>query len=302
MSDSQLANVLAMLASLPTDPDQPMADRRPGLDAFGDLFQVPEGCTVQPGQLGGVDCERHSHPAADPKAIILYVHGGGYCIGSSKSHRHMVARLAQHAGTLAVSLDYRLAPEVPFPGAVEDALTAYKALLDEGFEPGRIAISGDSAGGGLSVATAMAIRDAGLPQPAALYPISPWADLAQEGATCDSLAHKDPMLSRESLQAFADAYLGSIRPQTVPTASPLHGDLAGLAPMFIQVGGAEVLMSDSIRLAEKAGIAGGEVNLEIWPEMIHIWPIFFPMLDAGDNALRNGASFIRRKMSLQGKS
>jgi monoterpene epsilon-lactone hydrolase len=297
-SDTQLAGVLAMLASLPTDPNQSMQERRPGLDAFGDLFQVPEGCTVEAGSLGGVACEWHSHPAADPARVILYVHGGGYCIGSSKSHRHMVARLAQHAGTVAVSLDYRMAPEVPFPGAIDDALAAYKALLDQGFKPGCIAISGDSAGGGLSIATAMAIRDAGLSQPAALYPISPWADLAQEGATCDSLAHKDPMLSRESLQAFANAYLGSVRPQTVPTASPLHGDLGGLAPMFVQVGGAEVLMSDSIRLAEKVGVAGGEFSLEIWPDMIHIWPIFFPMLDAGDRALQAGAAFIRRKMSL----
>jgi acetyl esterase/lipase len=190
-----------------------------------------------------------------------------------------------------LALDYRLAPEHPFPAAVEDALKGYRYLLAQGLAPGDIAIAGDSAGGGLVVALLLAIRDAGLAQPACGWLISPWVDLEGIGGSMAALAAIDPLVQKESLLELAGHYLNGANPRT-PLAAPLYADLRGLAPMLIQVGAAETLLDDSIRLAGAAGAADVAVTLEVWPEMIHVWHVFHPQLAAGRRAISAGARFV----------
>jgi phosphinothricin tripeptide acetyl hydrolase len=196
---------------------------------------------------------------------------------------------------VALVPDYRLAPEHRFPAAVDDAVKAYRHLLGEGIEPGRIVIAGDSAGGGLTIAAAIAIRDSGLPQPGCLFAISPWANLGQSGAAYAAVLD-DPMLTRQGLQDFADAYLQGEGPDH-PLASPALGDLQGLPPMLLQAGGAEILASDTTLLAERAGLAGVEVRAEIWPEMIHVWHAFAPWLGAGRRAIDEAAVWVKGKLA-----
>jgi acetyl esterase/lipase len=223
--------------------------------------------------------------------VILYLHGGGYCIGSPRSHRGLCAQLAFASGARAVAPDYRMGPEVPFPAAVDDALAAYRALLDQGFAPGGIVIAGDSAGGGLTFATALAARQAGLPQPAGLFAISPWANLTPTGPSYVDKAAVDPMITAEALGLFAEAYLGGGSPLDV-LASPALADLTGLAPILIQVGSEEVLLSDSVAMEIAALNAGVPVELEVWPEMIHVWHAFYGVLGAGRNAIAAAGRWI----------
>ena len=210
---------------------------------------------------------------------ILYLHGGAYVAGSPKSHRPLVARLAQAARAVAISADYRLGPEHRFPAAVEDAVAVYRWMLDQGAEPEHTIIAGDSAGGGLTLAAALSLKDQGLPQPAGLFVISPWADLTQSHWTYDSKADDDPMISRERLIEAAADYLGGGDARDA-LASPVFGDFADLAPLLIQVGSEETLLGDSLMLAERAGHARVEVRLEVWPEMIHVWHAWGGQLSA----------------------
>jgi monoterpene epsilon-lactone hydrolase len=194
-----------------------------------------------------------------------------------------------------LSVDYRLAPEHPHPAAVEDATAAYRFLLDTGISPGNLAIGGDSAGGGLTVACLIALRDAGLPLPAAGVCISPWVDLTQSGESMDSKADEDPMVSREALQVMANAYLGGGDPKEA-TASPLFADLAGLPPLLIQVGTAETLLDDATRLAERAKSQGVDVTLEAWEEMIHVWHAFAVLLPEGRQAIERIGEFLSERL------
>ena len=188
-------------------------------------------------------------------AAILYLHGGGYVIGSLDSHRHLVAEAGREAGCWALALDYRLAPEHPFPAAVDDAVAGYRYLLGRGIAPGRIAIAGDSAGGGLVVAAMVAIRDAGLPMPGCGWCISPWVDMEAIGDTMTSKAEADPTVQKAGILDMARLYLNGADPRS-PLAAPLHADLMGLAPLLIQVGACETLLDDAIRLARVAGAVG----------------------------------------------
>ena len=193
-------------------------------------------------------------------------------------------------------IDYRLAPENPFPAPVEDAVSAYSWLLDEGYAPGRLAVAGDSAGGGLTAATLVSARDQGLPLPACGVCLSPWVDMEGVGRSMTTRAARDPMVQKEGLVGMAGLYLADADPRS-PLAAPMYADLGGLPPLLIQVGASETLFDDAVRLDEKARTAGVETAFEEWDDMIHVWHIFAPMLDEGQWAIERMAEFMRDKWS-----
>ena len=294
MPNPEIAAIRAMLAQRPVLGGT-LEETRAGIDGMGAAMPTPDDVKLTPENGAGAPAEWSQAPVAADDRAILYVHGGGYVIGSIKSHRHVGALLGREAGSKTLMLDYRLAPEHPFPAAVDDSLAAYRFLLAKGYAPGKIAVAGDSAGGGLTVATLLAIRDAGLPQPAGGYCISPWVDLEGLGGSMTSKAEEDPMVQKPGLLDMAAHYLGG-KPAKTPLAAPLHADLKGIAPLLIQVGSAETLLDDSIRLAGKAGAAGVEVRLEVWPEMIHVWQMFHPMLADGRRSLAVAGAWLKDRM------
>ena len=240
----------------------------------------------------GVAAEWTSTPGADPTRAIMFLHGGGYISGSLDSHRHMIAQAGREARARTLALAYRLAPEHPFPAALEDAVAGYRFLLSKGLEPRHIAIAGESAGGGLAVATMVSLREAGLALPACCWLSSPWVDLEVTGESMTTKASIDPLIQKEYLLELARAYLDGADPRTA-LASPLYADLEGLPPMLIQVGSAETLLDDAVRLAHVAGTANVRVMLEIWPDMIHAWHLFYQQVAAGRRALAAVGQFIR---------
>ncbi|MFP5358278.1 MAG: alpha/beta hydrolase [Gammaproteobacteria bacterium] len=252
---------------------------------------LPAGSRIQAAELGGVPVEWMRNDRGTASASLLYLHGGAYVLGAPTMYREMTARLAQ-AGLDVAVLDYRLAPEHPFPAAVDDALAAYRALLAAGHSPRRLVIGGDSAGGGLTLACALAIRDAGLPQPAALVTLSPWTDLSLSGASHTRLAGQELLLREPLLRRSAAAYLAGATPLH-PLASPLFADLHALAPLLIQVADGEILLDDALRLADKARAAGVAVELQVWPRLWHVWQIFAGKMPEADAALAQILRFIR---------
>ncbi|MFL9908157.1 alpha/beta hydrolase [Paraburkholderia sp. RL17-337-BIB-A] len=227
---------------------------------------------------------------------VLYCHGGGYYFCSPRTHRSLVYGLATRANTSIFSLDYRLAPEHRFPAALDDASAAYRQLVADGTPPESIVISGDSAGGGLALATLVALRDAGDPLPAGCLLFSPWTDLAAAGATIRSNDGLDPMFSGPAIARAAKVYLGDTS-ATHPFASPVYADLSGLPPLFIMAGSTEVLLDDSQRVADKARAAGVDCELEVWKKMPHVWPLFSPFIPEANRALDRAATFVRRVTS-----
>ena len=256
--------------------------------------QAPDGVTCTPVEAGGVSAEWSVAAGVDEAKVVLYVHGGGYVMGSAGSHRDVTGRLSKAAGARVLSLNYRLAPEHPFPAPVDDAVAAYRWLLAQGISPGNIAVAGDSAGGGLAIATLLALRDAGEPLPAAGIGISPWVDMEGTGESMTTRAAVDPVVQKEGLLGMAKLYLGDADPKN-PLAAPLHADLAGLPPLLLQVGDAETLLDDSTRLAEKARAAGVDVTLKVWDEMPHVWHLFAPILPEGRQAIDEIGSFFQAR-------
>jgi acetyl esterase/lipase len=250
--------------------------------------RLPADVHCQPVSADRVAAEWIEAPGADA-GVILYLHGGAYALGSINTCREFVARLARSAGMRGLALDYRLAPEHPFPAAVEDATSAYEWLLATGTAPSRILVAGDSAGGGLALATLVALRDAGKPLPAGAVCISPWTDLTLSGASIQSKAHVDWLLDAESLEMFAKFYAGE-RDRTSPLISPLFADLKGLPPLLVQVGTDEVLFDDATRCADRARQAGVDARLEIWDEMFHVFQLV-PFLPETKRAVRQIADF-----------
>ena len=296
--DPEIAGVRALLASRRPAQGEPLpsrAERRAAMDAFGEMGSLPPGCLHEPVSAGAVKAERIAPTGAVEGRRILYLHGGGYVGGSPRSHRPLVARLAEAARSAALSIEYRLAPESPFPAAVDDALDAYRHLLAEGVWPERMIVAGDSAGGGLTLALALKLKAEGLPQPAGLFVISPWADLTLAHSTYDTKAADDPMITRVGLDESAAAYLGGGDAKD-PLASPVFGDFEGVAPLLIQVGSEEALLGDSLLLAERAGHARVEVRLEVWPEMIHVWHAFGGQLGAARRAIRAAGAWMDEKL------
>ncbi|MGN6100518.1 MAG: alpha/beta hydrolase [Devosia sp.] len=294
MSDPEIRALRAKLAAKPRSPDY--RQRRKDIDARGLEYGVAPDVVVEPVSVGDLRAEWLSTPGADRNSAILYLHGGGYVIGSLDSHRHLVAEAGRAAKCWGLSLNYRLAPEHPFPAAVDDALAAYRFLLARGIRPGRIAIAGDSAGGGLVVAAMLAIRDAGLAQPACGWCISPWVDMEAIGETMETKAAEDPTVQKAGIIDMARMYLDGADPRA-PLAAPIYADLRGLAPLLIQVGAAETLLDDAIRLAKLAGAADVRADLQIWPEMIHVWHLFHPELSAGRRAIAEGGAWMRAAMA-----
>jgi monoterpene epsilon-lactone hydrolase len=294
MSDTEIGALKQKLAGRERSEDY--RQRRKDMDALFSQYGIARDLTVEPVTANGVRAEWTSTARDDHDAALLYVHGGGYVIGSLDSHRHLVSEAGRAAKIWALALDYRLAPEHPFPAAVEDAVAGYRYLLSRGIRPGRIAIAGDSAGGGLVVAAMLAIREAGLAQPACGWCISPWVDMEGIGETMSTKAEADPMVQREPLLEMARLYLGGGDPRS-PLAAPIYADLRGLAPLLIQVGAAETLLDDAIRLAKAAGAADVRVDLQIWPEMVHVWHIFHPELKAGLRAIQAGGDYIRANIA-----
>ena len=290
MADREMTKIREMIAARPRASE--IAQMRIDADERSKAFPLASDVKVQAVTANGVKAEWTSTPDADPSSAILYLHGGGYVICSLESHRHLAAEVGRASGARTLAIDYRLAPEHPFPAPVEDTVAAYRYLLDSGLKPSRIALAGDSAGGGLVVGALLAIREAGLPLPGCGWCISPWVDMEALGQSFTDRAEADPTVQKATIQMMAQWYLGGADPKH-PHAAPIHGDLRGLPPLLIQVGAAETLLDDSVALARKAGAADVFVDLQIWPEMIHIWHIYFPMLAAGRRAIEAGGSFVR---------
>jgi acetyl esterase/lipase len=264
-------------------------------DARGKAFGVPADASIQATEANGVAVEWSTTPGADPSSAILYLHGGGYVLGSLQSHRHVAIEVGRAAGCRTLAVGYRLAPEHPFPAPVEDTVAAYRYLLDSGIRPERICFTGDSAGGGLAVGAMLAAREAGLPLPGCGWLISPWVDMESLGQSYTDRAETDPTVQKAGILSMAATYLAGGDPRH-PHAAPLYGDLRGLPPLLIQVGSVETLLDDSIALARRAGIADVPVELQIWPEMIHVWHLYFPMLTAGRRSIASGGVFVRNTL------
>lgn len=288
----EIKNVRDILAAAPDKKGVSIEERRLQMDRMAALGHLPRDCSVEAVDAGGVPAEWIKVAGGPEDSVILYLHGGGYAIGSLTSHRQLVAYIAKAAGARTLSLAYRLAPEHPFPAAVEDAVTGYRWLLKQGISPRRIIIAGDSAGGGLTIAALLSLRDQGDPLPAAGVCISPWVDLTCSSETYRTKAHTDPVVNEEGIREMAALYLGGLDPET-PLASPIFGDLTGLPPLLIQVGTEEVLLDDSISLDNKARACGVDSRLEIWEEMIHVWHSFSPILKEGREAIARIGEYFR---------
>jgi phosphinothricin tripeptide acetyl hydrolase len=228
--------------------------------------------------------------------VVIYFHGGAYVMGSVASHRNLVAHIARRTGARLLSVDYRLGPEHPFPAAVDDAVASYRFVRGSGVPAAKIAIAGDSAGGGLTAACLVALRDAGETMPGAAVCVSPWLDLSQSFSSWQSKADVDPLLEIEQIQTCADAYLDGADPKT-PTASPVFADLRGLSPLLVQVGGAETLLDESVEFARHAKAAGVDVTIDVAPDMIHVWHAFADLLPEGRDALDDLAAFLDAKLA-----
>ena len=262
-------------------------------EQFTAQFELPEDAVFEQVGAGGVSAEWISTPGVAEDRVVMYLHGGGYMIGSMRTHRSPLSYLSRVSDARVLGLNYRLAPEHPFPAAVEDSVAAYRWLLAEGVSPRRIAIGGDSYGGGLTIATLVALKYFGDPLPAAGISHSGWTDLAHTGDTFETKAEEDPLIDKEMLEGMAAAYLGD-RSRTTPLASPYYADLQGLPPLLVQVGTAEVLLDDSLRLADRAKEAGVDVTLEVWDDMPHVWQAFASFLPEAREALDHCGQFVQK--------
>jgi epsilon-lactone hydrolase len=266
-------------------------------DELGARMPVPPGMKIEKAQIGLRPGLKITPPDVEQGRTILYLHGGGYEIGSPESHKAMVAHFAEATKAVTWLLDYRLAPENPFPAALEDATAAWGWLLTQKIDPAKSAILGDSAGGGLTISTAIAARKAKLPLPRALVVFSPWVNLAQEGAMFKAKAEDDPVISKAILDEHAAKYLGDRDPKATVLASPLFADLSGLPETLIQVGSEEVLLGDADALLKAMRKAGVNSVLEIWPNMIHVWHYYHAILPEAREAITEVGSWLARRLA-----
>jgi len=293
VASNELKMIIDILRSGPNTADLSIEEQRAQMKVGFTQFQLPTDVRCDSVDAGGVPAEWITTPRVVAERVICYLHGGGYVLGSINTHREMVARLSRAASARVLILDYRLAPENPFPAAVDDSTAAYRWLLSVGVDPARLVIAGDSAGGGLTVATIVALRDAGESLPRAGICLSPWVDLECLGESMITKAKIDPLVTRDDVLMLAKSYLGDTDPR-MPLASPLYADLTGLPPLLIQVGTAEVLFDDATRLADHARAAGVDVTLEPWDDMIHVWHLFAAILPEGQQAIDKIGEFIRQ--------
>jgi epsilon-lactone hydrolase len=249
------------------------------------------GTIIEPIDADGITGEWVRHPRSDNRRAVLYLHGGAYAVGSAATFREFASRLAAACGAPVLALDYRLAPEHPFPAALEDATAAWDHLLGTGLDPASVALVGDSAGGGLALATTMSLRDKGQALPGALVCFSPWTDLTASGLSVTDNAPRDPFLVAHLLASAAESYTGAADP-TNPLISPLFGNFTGLPPLLIHVGTTEVLLSDSTRFAEKAIAAGVDTTLRCWEDAAHIFHLLARIVPEGRKAILESGRFV----------
>ena len=294
MPQSEIDAVRALLTSKP----RPVgwAERRARIEEVGAVWPVASDVSLTPVDAGGPPGEFSIVPGADASRVLLFFHGGGYCSGSIVSHRRMATEAGRAAGLRTLAISYRLAPEHPFPAALDDALASWRYLRASGYEGRRMVVGGDSAGAGLALALIERLRAAGEALPAAGWLVSPWTDLTLSGDTLASKDAVDPLIHKAYLDELASAYVGAGAKRTDPLVSPLYADLAGFPPLLIQVGSEETLLADSTRFAQAAGAARVAVRLEIWPHMIHAFPLWNAHLKAGREALAHFGDFVRSAM------
>jgi epsilon-lactone hydrolase len=303
MSREQGEALAELLRTGPLDLGGDVAVQRPLLEQLLTAHPLPADVTTTATVLGGVDCLEVTVAGATvagagaPPSVLLFLHGGAYVMGSARGVAGMAAELARRAGSRAVSVGYRLAPEHPYPAAVEDALAVYRALLDDGVPPGAIAVGGESAGAGLAVALLVAARDAGLPAPACAVLFSPWADLTLSGESMTGKAAVDPALGRAGLARRAADYAAGTDPATA-LVSPLFADLRGLPPLLVQAGSHEVLLDDAVRLAGAAATADVAVTLQVTPRVPHVFQGFAAVLDEATTALDDAGAFLRTRLAV----
>ena len=294
MPSEQMQQMIELMRSMPRDRSASIEQQREAMELGTQAFPALE-LEITPVEANGVSAE-WVKPSRETPGVILYLHGGAYVAGSPRTHRNLTTRLAEATQHRVLAIDYRMAPEHPHPAAVEDAVAAFRFLLDTGSAPNQIAVVGDSAGGGLTVALLIALKDAGLPLPGCAVPISPWTDLEGVGESWTTRADVDPMIDPDDLRKKGAMYLGGADPHT-PTAAPIYADLTGLPPLLIPVGDAEVLLDDSLTLAKLATEAGVDVTLDHQPEMIHVWPLFAGIAPESDAAVERIAEFIAKHLT-----
>ena len=292
---SALAEIDAIRALLTSKP-RPVgwAERRARIEEVGSVWPVADDIRLETVDLSGVPGEFSLAPGSDPSRVLMFFHGGGYCSGSVVSHRRMVTEAGRAARMRTLAVGYRLAPENRFPAAHEDALTAWRYLRAQGIAPGRIAVGGDSAGGNLAIALINRLRGAGEAHPACAWLASPWTDLTMSGASLATKDAIDPLIHKGYLEELAGAYAPAPLDRRDPLISPLFADLAGFPPVLIQVGSSETLLDDAVRFAASAGAADVAATLEVWPHMIHAWPMWNAKLADGRRALEHAGEFLRR--------
>ena len=292
MAPSQELNtVLEMIRNRSAEVRKTTDDYRLSYERIMSSLPLDDDIKTKRVGVNGVPAEWISAPESQDGRVVLYLHGGGYLFGSARTHRVMLAHLARAAKSRVLALDYRLAPEIPFPAPVEDSVSAYRWLLSQGIAPEKMVIGGDSAGGGLTVAALVALRHVGEPMPAAGVCISPWADMEATGQSYTTNAEADPSVSKENILKIAEVYMDGKDPKA-PLASPIHADLTGLPPLLLQVGGIEVLLDDSTMLKSRAKEAGVPVEMEVWDDMPHVWHHFAPILPEARKAIARIGEFV----------
>jgi len=296
MSQQQRDAINEMMSKSPLDVGGEAIEQRANFEKMLTARPLADDVTTSPGELGGVPVLTIETDGANHDAVVLWFHGGWYAIGSPLTSAGISSDVARRTGARVVSVDYRLAPEHPYPAALQDAGAAYRALLDSGVDPQSIAIVGESAGGGLAAALLASLAEAGLAQPACAVLFSPWTDLTLSGETMTSKIGIDPAFVPEKVRVRAAEYVGSSDP-TDPSISPIHADLHGLPPILIQAGSHEILLDDSIRLARRAATDDVAVTLDVTPGVPHLFQAFAPMLDEGDAALTRAAAFLDHHLS-----
>jgi acetyl esterase/lipase len=293
MPSQEHETLVQMIQARPAPTSPSLEEQRAGFEMLMSVIPTPDDVACEPVDAGGVPAEWIAAPGAQADRVVLYLHGGGYVIGSINTHRELASRVSRESQARALSIDYRLAPENPFPAGLEDATAAYRWLLSTGVEPTRVVVAGDSAGGGLTLATLLALRDAGAPLPAAGVCLSPWTDLEGTGDSARPGAVDDPMVTLEGLVEMGRHYLGGADPRN-PLAAPLYADYTGLPPLLIQVGTREILLDDATRVAERAKQCGVDVTLEPCDGLIHVWQAFGPAVPESQEAVARIGEFIRK--------
>ena len=296
MSRQQRDALDQLLRDAPLDLGGDVAEQRDIFEEMMAAIPVPDDVTTSSESLGGIPVVNVEVAGNDPAQVIFYLHGGAYAIGTAASSVGLASDLARHAEARVVTVDYRLAPEHPYPAALDDAIAAYRGLRDSGVPPSAIAIAGESAGAGLAAATLVALEYAGLPQPTSALLMSPWADLTLSGESITAKSAVDPALTPQGLRRRAADYVAR-GDRKAGLVSPIFADLSGLAPLLIQVGSHEILLDDATRLAAAAAAADVAVRLEVTPGVPHVFQAFAAMLDEGDAALTSAGEFLREHLA-----